>query len=167
MHPSMLGSSPRPQATDSVVSARTRPVGQVAFSGIVIQGRRVSGPVLDHPTFNLVPRQAIVLRHGTYVATVRFGGLTAPATLYWGRRPTLEPAGPICCELHLLGGPVAAFDKAYDLEVMVLSMLRPDVRFPTLQALRRQLQVDREAALRQWHLATQPRPAASTACGTI
>ncbi len=161
MHPVTTTSAPRQAREPGAARARAT---KITFSGIVVQGRGISGPILDHPTFNLVPRQPIVLRHGTYLAHVAFGGLVAPATLYWGRRPTLERDGAIVCEAHVLSGPVAVFEKAYELDVQVYTMLRVDEHFASLEALRRRLRDDRQEA-RLWFQGQGTRLAANGPTG--
>lgn len=132
-----------PLGTDQLPLA---PSVMAHFSGLIVQGKGEAGPLLAHPTFNLIPRQPVVLRHGTYVARAGFGQLVAHCTLYWGRRPTMETSGPVSCEVHLLEGSVSTFAKARELDIEVLSWLRPDERFPTVGALRQQLALDRRAA---------------------
>jgi riboflavin kinase/FMN adenylyltransferase len=120
--------------------------------GRVVSGRGFGGPVLGFPTANLHLRGVVLPPCGVYAAR---GWLVSPAggplsgpcagALYIGTAPTLgQKHGPAAtqpvAEMHFL-------DLHQDLrgsllEVEVIEFLRPDRLFPSVDELRRQIEVD-------------------------
>lgn len=111
-------------------------------SGHVVSGAR-RGRTLGYPTANLVPDdpRKLVPAEGVYAVSVgiedrphRFGGM-----LNIGRRPTFEEA-EIRIEVHLLGFEGNLYDAR--LVVDFIERLRPERRFPSIEALVAQLRED-------------------------
>jgi riboflavin kinase/FMN adenylyltransferase len=80
-----------------------------------------------------------------YAALVEWGGGTAGAMLNQGPRPTVGDARR-SLEAHLFGMTQDMYGRMVRLEWV--ERLRDVQRFPSLDALRAQLALDREAALR-------------------
>ena len=121
-----------------------------SIRGTVRPGRRI-GHTIDYPTANIFPEepQTLLPRDGVFVSLVRTGegqGTTYPAMSYYGSSPTVAGAeGEKRIEAHLFD-----FDgNLYGLpaEISFLHRLRGDIRFPSLEALRDRLAIDREEAL--------------------
>lgn len=119
--------------------------------GDVVRGDRV-GRTLGYPTANLTVDPSVLLpAAGVYAAHAFLGDPSPvaphhPALLYVGTRPTLRSAEvEPGCEVHLLTPPP---DELYGrrIEVHLLERLRGDVAFPSLAALRRQMDRDAERA---------------------
>jgi len=119
--------------------------------GEVVRGGRV-GRTLGYPTANLALDPSVLLpAAGVFAARAFVGDPSTvvphhPALLYVGRRPTLGSAeAEPRCEVHLLTPPS---DELYGrrIEVHLLEWLRGDVAFPSLAALRRQMDRDAERA---------------------
>ncbi len=105
------------------------------------------GRTLGFPTANLAVDPRVLLPgHGVYVGRAFAAGLRSLALVYVGRRPTVHGATERC-EAHFLDDPGRAL-VGERVEVHVYRMLRPDRRFPNLDALRRQMERDREAGER-------------------
>ncbi len=130
--------------------------------GDVALGDRV-GRTLGHPTANLAIDPHVLLpAHGVYVASAFAGKppnpVPRPALLYVGTRPTLgAEGGALRCEVHLLD---AAEGDLYGerIEVHLLQRLREDRSFPSLEALR--LQIERDVDRASEVLAGSPDPSA-------
>ena len=105
------------------------------------------GRTIGIPTINLdgPPPEKALPPDGVYAALVEWGGGTAGAMLNQGPRPTVgDPRRSI--EAHLFGMGQDLYDRMVRVEWV--ERLRDVQRFPSLDALRAQLALDREAALR-------------------
>ena len=115
------------------------------MTGVIIHGKHL-GRTIGYPTANLLPDDPapVLGPNGVYAARIRIEGYPEPlpCMLNQGRHPTV-PEGPATIEAHILG----FHDDIYGLraEVEYLQFLRPEVRFPSLDALKAQLARDREA----------------------
>jgi riboflavin kinase/FMN adenylyltransferase len=127
--------------------------------GEIVAGDGI-GRTLDFPTANLHLDPRILLpRHGVYLSRAYAPGIRSLALTYIGRRPTLE-ASPLRCETHLLDAPDRAL-AGETVELHLYRLLREDRAFPTLAALRQQMDLDLLAARRGAALypnATDPDP---------
>lgn len=124
----------------------------------VLFGQPVSGAglarTLGYPTLNLHLDPVLVRpRDGVYLAWAFWRGGAGPGLFYHGKRPTF-PELPPSVELHLLSSPPAL--PPPDLEVHLLRFLRPDMCFPSKEALVQQ--ISRDLAVAQGALGSLPRP---------
>ncbi|HEY6447389.1 MAG TPA: riboflavin biosynthesis protein RibF [Acidobacteriaceae bacterium] len=115
------------------------------------RGRGV-GAKLTTPTINLATYFELLPPDGVYVTRVRIGdGPDAPvcsAVTNAGIRPTFDAAG-FAVESHLLDGPPPVeLKESTPIEVCFLTRLRDERRFPSVEALRDQIQRDVERARR-------------------
>lgn len=112
--------------------------------GETVHGKRL-GTELGYPTANLqYPPVPALPPNGVYVALAQIDGLRYVAILNQGHHPT-APEGQPTIETHLLG--YAGGDLYHrHLTLTYLRYLRPERRFPTLDALKRQLAEDVAAA---------------------
>lgn len=127
--------------------------------GEVVPGDAI-GRTLGFPTANLsVDLRVLLPKHGIYLTRAYFRGTRSLALAYVGRRPTLA-ASPLRCEVHLFDSPERDL-SGETLEVHLYRFLRDERRFPSLAALRGQMQLDLEAARRDAHRfpdASDPNP---------
>lgn len=117
-----------------------------AVRGTVVQGDR-RGRTLGFPTANLAAENELLPAPGVYAgrvflldagsppAGVRFGTVTNV-----GRRPTFDAGEAITCESYLLDVDADLYGRR--LEVDFRARLRPEQRFPGVEALREQIARD-------------------------
>ena len=105
------------------------------------------GRTIGIPTINLEgpPPEKALPPDGVYAALVEWGGGTAGAMLNQGPRPTVGDAQR-SLEAHLFGVAQELYGRMVRVEWV--ERLRDIQRFPSLDALRAQLALDRDAALR-------------------
>jgi len=119
-----------------------------AIRGRVVEGDR-RGRTLGFPTANLEPENELIPARGVYATRVRFldpdasGARSWPAVTNVGTRPTFEP-GRVLVETHLLDWTADVYGRR--LELGFVDRLRDERRFPDVEALRRQIAADAEAA---------------------
>jgi riboflavin kinase/FMN adenylyltransferase len=117
-----------------------------AIAGPVRHGKRIGTSQLGRPTINLVPdSRQLVPAFGVYAARAAVGGRSYPAVTNVGVRPTVDTDGGVTVESHLLTGAPELY--GVECRVEFLSMLRPERRFESMDALREQIARDAEAAL--------------------
>ena len=113
------------------------------LTGTVVTGKQL-GRTIGFPTANISPldTQKLIPASGAYAVTVTTAdGIPRPAMLNIGSRPTIDrPNAPISLEAHI-------FDYNADLYGTTVTItfhayLRPERRFPSLDALRSQLDAD-------------------------
>lgn len=113
------------------------------ISGRVCHGARL-GHGLGMPTVNLQPPAAKLLPpFGVYFSRALYQGHSYAAISNVGCKPTVTDAGLAGVETYLYD-----FDRETygdDIRVQLLAFHRPEQRFPTVEALKRQLQADLEA----------------------
>ena len=122
-----------------------------SVQGLVGHGRGVGSATLSCPTANLSSAGILLPPDGIYVARVRHANASpTPAIAYVGRRPTFAStrhADPVV-EVHLFECEADLYGQ--ELEVEFLHFLRHDRSFPTVAALKEQIQADIRDA-RHWH----------------
>lgn len=114
-----------------------------AVCGTVVEGNKL-GRTLGFPTANLATGDAQLPPDGVWAVRVQLpAGTELPGVANLGLRPTVNGLSRTL-EVHL-------FDFSGDiygasLEIRFMHHLRPEIKFPTLDALRIQIQKDTEAA---------------------
>ena len=114
------------------------------ISGIIVHGKQL-GRTIGFPTANLQPDApaAVTADNGVYVARIAIEGYPEPlkCMLNQGSHPT-APEGAPTIEAHILDfGDDIYYRRA---EVEYLVFLRPERKFPSLDALKEQLKADLE-----------------------
>jgi len=114
------------------------------ITGTIVRGKQL-GRTIGFPTANLKPDDpaAVTAENGVYTATIWLEGYPRPlpCMLNQGTHPTV-PEGAPTIEAHILDFS----DDVYGLraEVEYLQFLRPERKFPSLDALKEQLKSDLE-----------------------
>ena len=103
------------------------------------------GRTLDFHTLNIVPEQECLPARGVYVTESVLGGRAYPSATNVGVRPTFD-GGPLVVESHLLDFSQTV--TAGRLEVPFHQRLRDEMKFPSPDALRAQIQRDVERTRR-------------------
>ncbi len=113
-------------------------------SGIVQQGKHL-GRTMGFPTANLaIPAARNLPEDGVYVGTVTLeDGKKLPCVLNQGKHPTL-PEGQASIEAHILGFEGDLYGTC--ISVQYLHKLRPECKFPSIEALRLQIAKDKADA---------------------
>ena len=115
--------------------------------GKVIEGDR-RGRTLGFPTANLDPENEVLPAQGVYAGRIRIlaagGPEGLPAVVNVGRRPTFKDAAELLAEAHLIDWTGDLYGRR--VELSFLERLREERRFPDVEALRRQIEADRDAA---------------------
>ena len=115
-------------------------------SGVVGQGRQL-GRTVGFPTLNLAWEPELKPRYGVYAVEVSQGEKRSlPGVANYGLRPTVTQTNRPLLEVHLLEAPVPVYGD--EITVHWLKFLRPEGKFGSVEELRRQIENDRENALK-------------------
>ncbi|MEA5536721.1 bifunctional riboflavin kinase/FAD synthetase [Crocosphaera sp. XPORK-15E] len=111
-----------------------------SLQGMVVTGQQV-GRVIGFPTANLqLPPNKLLPRRGVYCVTVQLETATEiKGVMNIGSRPTVNGQVPTV-EVHLLDWSGDLYGQT--LTVMLEKFLRPEQKFPSLNALKCQIQED-------------------------
>lgn len=110
------------------------------WKGEVVHGRRL-GRRLEYPTANMRPEDGLLPPYGVYAVRARVDGAEYGGVANLGVRPTVEAeAGELLLETHLFGRPGDIYGR--EMEVEPVRFLRPEAKFPSLDALKEQLARD-------------------------
>lgn len=112
--------------------------------GVVERGRQL-GRTIGFPTLNIPWEPELKPRFGVYaVEVLAAGGETFKGVASYGTRPTVESAGRPILEVYVLENSSLTYgDK---LRVKWLHFLRPESKFDSLDALKKQIALDTEKA---------------------
>ncbi len=142
------------------VSRARRLLGRV-FSVISTAGRgRGYGHKFTVPTINLSRYDELAPGDGVYITRTRVGEVTFDSVSNIGMRPTFG-GDSFAIESHLLHFQEMEISAETELEVSFLFHLRPEIRFPSVEALREQIARDIRRAQRYFALLERHAPIAS------
>jgi len=113
------------------------------IEGRVVHGKHL-GRTLGFPTANLDVRKEIDCARGVYFALCEIEGRTYRVILNIGAHPTV-PEGAPTVEAHMLDYSGDLYGRM--LELRLKRFMRGEVRFASLDALKAQLEYDRQSAL--------------------
>jgi riboflavin kinase / FMN adenylyltransferase len=131
------------QAGDLAAAARFLGRPFSIFS-TVIDGRRLAR-TLGFPTANLRPESEQLPPNGVYAVRASVAGQEYPGVANIGVRPTVTHGeAELLLEAHLFDFAGDLYGQ--DMEVYFLEFLRPEQKFPSLEALKAQIAVDAEKA---------------------
>lgn len=121
-----------------------------SLTGTVAQGKH-QGHKLGFPTANIVPwKRKALPKFGVYTGMLETDTEMLPAVVNIGIQPTI-PSGKVTVEAHILTESPELYGQKVRLSL--LKMLRPEKRFDSVEELTRQIEQDREEALRLFHMA--------------
>ncbi len=117
------------------------------MAGTVVRGDR-RGATLGYPTANLQPivPEKLMPAHGVYVVEGAWEGTRRFGMMNIGVRPTVASGLQETREVHFFGHQGEMYGMTVNVEFM--ARLREEKRFPSLDALVRQLEDDRNASHR-------------------
>lgn len=117
------------------------------FEGIVVDGNKI-GRTLGYPTANIQPSnpEKLIPGYGIYVVEIEVKNKPYGGMMSIGIRPTIDDSNTRVIEVNIFdfnddiyGELIKVYMKAY---------LRPELKFNGLEALKDQLAIDKEDALR-------------------
>lgn len=111
--------------------------------GTVIPGDGL-GEKLGFPTANLAAHNEQFPPDGVYAVRVHLGGRVISGVANIGTRPTVKSSGERLLEVHLLDFSGDLYGK--DIEAEFLRFVRPEKKFPDVDALREQIARDVRSA---------------------
>ena len=109
----------------------------------MVTGGAKRGTGMGFPTANIALSPGTALGHGIYAVRVRCDDRDLNGAAYFGQRPTFDNGAPIL-EVFLFD-----FDGdlyGHEIDVEFVGFVRPDQRFPDMEALKVQMHVDCERA---------------------
>ncbi len=122
------------------------------FSIISTPGRgRGYGRQYTVPTVNLARYDELVPANGVYITWLRVAGECFETVTNVGNRPTFGEES-FAIESHLLNFHPIELQPETELELIFLKWLRPEIKFPSVDALREQIGKDVERAKRYFRL---------------
>eukprot|EP01037_Dinobryon_pediforme_P009436 gene9436-9516_t len=125
------------------VKQAARLLGHPFFAiGTVIKGEQI-GRTLDMPTANIKMDPSSRLRHGIYAVRVRVGEAVYGGVASYGRRPTFDNGLPLL-ESFLFDFSGDLYGKG--IEVAFVDWLRPELKFDSIEALKKQMHEDARLA---------------------
>ncbi len=113
--------------------------------GTVIQGKKL-GRTLGFPTANIqIPSEKFLPRYGVYAVTVIHQDKRLPGVMNVGVRPSVDPQSfDPHVEVHLLDWRGNLYGETITIELR--EFLRPEQKFPSIDALKAQINIDAEVA---------------------
>ena len=123
---------------------------EYTITGTVAQGKH-RGRTLGFPTANVAPwKRKALPKYGVYTCLMETEGDMLPAVANVGMQPTI-PSGNVTVEAHILGSCPSLYGKK--VRLTPLKMLREEKKFCSPEALKAQIEKDREEALRLFDMA--------------
>lgn len=117
-----------------------------AIHGTVVHGNHIGGSILGFPTANIIPPPEKHLpAFGVYVSRVYMEGKYYGGVTNIGRKPTVEGGSPVGVETFLYGIEEELYGK--NIEVQLLTFIRPERKFGGLEELKEQIGKDRDYGL--------------------
>ncbi|GAB4237941.1 MAG: bifunctional riboflavin kinase/FAD synthetase [Stanieria sp.] len=114
-----------------------------SLTGTVVQGQQI-GRTIGFPTANLqLPPNKFLPRYGVYAVNVSYDRSKIRGVMNIGCRPTVDGINP-AIEVHLLDWSGDLYGQT--LTVSLEKFLRPEQKFPSLEALKQQITADCQAA---------------------
>ena len=123
---------------------------QYTLTGTVAQGKH-EGHRLGFPTANIEPwKRKALPKYGVYTCMIEIEDAILPAVANIGIQPTL-PSGRVTVEAHILDDSPDLY--GHKVRLTLLTMIREERRFESVNALKEQMAKDREEALKQFNMA--------------
>ena len=119
------------------------------LSGPVVHGKE-KGRTIGFPTANVaVSGEKLLPAFGVYTCRMETEREVFPGIVNIGRQPTL-PSGKVTVEVHVLGENPELY--GVPVRVTLLDRLRPEIRFPDVEALEKQIEMDRREGMKRFQM---------------
>jgi len=105
----------------------------------IISGNHL-GELIGYPTANLGVGNLCLPPYGIYTVYACFNGRAEKGVASLGVAPTLRESGPPILEVYLLQGCPNLYGK--EMEVIFSRFLRPEIKFSSIEELKRQIERD-------------------------
>lgn len=114
---------------------------QFAYIGKVISGNKI-GREIGYPTANLSINKEyrLIETPGVYASYVDYDNKTYKSMTYIGGKPTINDDKSENIEVHIFDFNQDIYDK--DIKVRFVSKIRDECKFESLEALRKQIEID-------------------------
>lgn len=123
---------------------------EYSLTGTVAEGKH-QGHGLGFPTANIEPwKRKALPKFGVYTCTLETGEISLPAVANVGIQPTM-PSGKVTVEAHVLKESPELYGKK--VRLTLLEMLREEKKFDSPDALKEQIEKDRNRALQIFGMA--------------
>ncbi|MBO5915164.1 MAG: riboflavin biosynthesis protein RibF [Clostridia bacterium] len=114
------------------------------FTAEIIKGRQL-GRKLGFPTANQkYPSSLVSVRFGVYAVVCRISGKEYGGVANIGIKPTVDNCGEVLCETYLFGYNGDCYGE--EMKTELVSFIRPEQKFDSLDLLRAQVDSDKETA---------------------
>jgi riboflavin kinase/FMN adenylyltransferase len=133
-------------AEGDVVKARLLLGRPIAVTGEVIRGKQL-GRTIGFPTVNLNYNKGYILpKGGVYFTTIEYDNILYKAITNIGYNPTVE-GGKLSVETYILGFDKQIYDEV--IKINFIKRIRDEVKFDTIEQLKKQLEEDRKYVYNQ------------------
>lgn len=139
------------------VSRARHLLGRVFSIVAGVERGRGYGQKYTVPTINLSHYDGLLPGHGVYVTRTRVGEERFDSVTNVGTRPTFGEAS-FAVESHLLNFHPLTITPETEIETAFLYWLRPEIKFPSVEALKQQIERDVRRAQRYFQLLSKPEP---------
>ncbi len=126
------------------------------FEGKVMGGNKI-GRKLGFPTANMEAADEALSPDGVYAAMVVFEGRTYEGMAWLGRKPSLSGPGRRILEVNIFDFSQDIYDR--NIKVELVSYIRPDRRFDSMEELCRAITDDRQEILKYFNNVYRSNPA--------
>jgi riboflavin kinase/FMN adenylyltransferase len=116
----------------------------------VIEGRKLGKAQLGYGTANLRPENQVVPANGVYVTLTSIEGAWRRSVTNVGHRPTLGGDSQVTIESHIMDFDRETYGES--LSVRFLHRLRGEMKFDSLDLLRRQIDRDYARAAKYFEM---------------
>lgn len=116
----------------------------------VIEGRKIGRELLSYPTANLKPHNTVIPAEGVYVTLTLIEGEWRRSITNIGRRPTFGGDSEVTVESHIMDFDGQLYGET--IRVRFLHRLRGEKKFPSVDALRAQIDRDYQRAVRYFNM---------------
>ena len=107
---------------------------------MVVHGNQI-GRTIGIPTINMIlPEEKLLPPFGVYVTRVMIDELWFMGVTNVGCKPTIEGNNPVGVETYIIDFCQDVYDKV--ISVQFLDFIRPEMKFPSLDALKSQMNSD-------------------------
>ncbi len=117
-----------------------------SISGKVVKGKQL-GRTIGFPTANLIYLPELIeLPFGAYAVNVKFSDRLFKGVTNFGIRPTVSDTKLTTLETFIIDFDQDIYEKT--IEVEFIKMIRPEKKFPSLDALKTQISLDIQTSLK-------------------